>query len=339
MIDVQGTSLTAEDREIINHPLVGGLILFTRNYQEPEQLLQLNADIRKAAGKPIIIAVDHEGGRVQRFRDGFTKISAMANLWQAANENIELAAKFATASGIVMATEVIASGIDISFAPVLDVNGISDVIGDRAFHNEPAMVSQLAEAFVIGMQQAGMKATAKHFPGHGSVKEDSHIALPVDRRRQQEIFSFDIQPFQQLIAKKLISGVMPAHVIFPDVDASAVGFSSKWLQQILRQQLGFDGVIFSDDLSMAGASVVGGAIERAEAAQQAGCDMLLTCNNRDAAIDVIDRANIKIDKVSQQRIQKMLANGHQLGHWQNLQTNEIWLKAKIEVDKIHEILA
>ena len=301
MIDVQGTSLNGEDKEVLAHPL---------------------------------IAVDHEGGRVQRFRDGYAKIPAMADIWQASKGDKTLAATMAKSTGLLMALEVIASGIDISFAPVLDVNGISDVIGDRAFHQDPSIVSLLATSFIQGMNAAGMKATGKHFPGHGSVKEDSHIALPVDKRSQQDIFEFDLLPFKQLIEQQLISAVMPAHIIFPAIDNEAVGFSRKWLQEILRQQLNFHGVIFSDDLSMEGASVVGGFVERAEAAQQAGCDMLLTCNNRDAAIDVIDNANININPQSQSRLTSMLSKSPLLGQWQSMKKQAQWQHANTELEKL-----
>lgn len=339
MIDVQGTSLTPEDKELLAHPLIGGVILFTRNYHTPEQLVALNRDIRKAAKKPILLAVDHEGGRVQRFREGFSKIPAMAKLWQVSGEDQNKAKALAKSCGTLMALEVIAAGIDISFAPVLDVNGISDVIGDRAFHEQPEMVAKLAGAFIDGMNQVGMKATAKHFPGHGSVKEDSHVALPVDSRTKDDIFNHDLQPFSSLINAQKVAGVMPAHVIFPSVDNRAVGFSPYWLQDILRQQLQFNGVIFSDDLSMHGASVVGGAVERAEAAQQAGCDMLLTCNDRDAVINVIDKANININVKSQQRLQNMLSTSSRLGCWSTLKEQSDWLTARQQHEQMLQLFA
>ncbi|AOW78416.1 beta-N-acetylhexosaminidase [Colwellia sp. PAMC 20917] len=306
MLDVLGTSLTAEDKELLQHPLVGGLILFTRNYESPEQIAELTADIRRAAKKPLIIAVDHEGGRVQRFRDGFSLIPAMGKIWHFAEESISVAQELAKQSAILMALEVQAVGIDISFAPILDINDISAVIGDRAFHKNPEIVCQLASAFVDGLHLVGMKATGKHFPGHGSVEADSHLALPIDSRSRDEIFAVDMLPFKTLINSNKVDALMPAHVIFPDVDREAVGFSPYWLKDILRKQLGFSGVIFSDDLSMEGAACVGGYVERAEAAQQAGCDMLLLCNNRDSCIDVIDHANITIDEKSNQRLLRLL---------------------------------
>lgn len=308
MLDVLGTSLTAEDKELLQHPLVGGLILFTRNYESPEQIAQLTADIRRAANKPIIIAVDHEGGRVQRFRDGFSLIPAMGKIWNFADKNVIKAQALAKQSAILMALEVQAVGIDISFAPILDIDDISAVIGDRAFHKNPEVVCQLASAFVDGLHLVGMKATGKHFPGHGSVEADSHIDLPIDLRSRDEIFSLDMLPFKTLINNNKVDALMPAHVIFPDIDSEAVGFSPYWLKDVLRDELGFKGVIFSDDLSMEGAACVGGYVERAEAAQQAGCDMLLLCNNRDGCIDVIDNANITIEEKSNQRLLALLKN-------------------------------
>jgi len=306
MLDVHGTSLTQEDKELLQHPLVGGLILFTRNFESVQQLTELNNQIRRAVNREFLIAVDHEGGRVQRFRDGFSLIPAMGSLLTRTNQNIEAAIELATHCGSLMALEVQASGIDISFAPVLDVNGISEVIGDRSFDSDPLIVTKLASAFISGMHNVGMKATGKHFPGHGSVRADSHIDLPIDPRSIKSIEQFDLLPFKHLIQAGKVDALMPAHIIFPEIDKESVGFSRYWLQTVLRESLGFDGVIFSDDLSMEGASCVGGYVERAEAAQQAGCDMLLLCNNREGCIDVIDNANIAINEQSNQRIRRLL---------------------------------
>ena len=327
MLDVAGTSLSAEDKELLAHPLVGGLILFSRNYENPEQIAALNEDIRmssaKQPGKEILIAVDHEGGRVQRFREHFSALPAMGNLWDMAGQSEAKAIELANYAGQLMAMEVMSVGIDISFAPVVDVDGISDVIGDRAFSSDPKRVEALARGFVRGMHSVGMKCTAKHFPGHGSVKEDSHFGLPVDKRLKAEILGFDMEPFRQLMTGGFVNAVMPAHVIYPEIDDKSVGFSTFWLQEVLRGQLGFNGVIFSDDLSMEGAASIGGFVERSEAAQQAGCDMLLVCNNRDAAIDVIDNANIGVIDTSTQRIKSMLSTTQfryeqlpQLAEWQ-----------------------
>lgn len=312
MIDVHGTSLTQEDKEIIAHPKVGGLILFSRNFQSVNQLKDLNKQIKKVKSN-IVIAVDHEGGRVQRFRHGFSAIPAMGNIYQQAVEKnpephqaLQYASIMANNLGYLMAVEVQAAGIDISFAPVLDVDDISDVIGNRGFHQDPKIVIHLATAFIDGMHKAGMKATGKHFPGHGSVKEDSHIAMPVDNRSKEDIFSKDLIVFKQLIESNHVDALMPAHVIYPQVDSLPVGFSPYWLQTVLRQELGFNGVIFSDDLSMQGATSVGGYTERCEAAYDAGCDMLLVCNDRQGAIEAIDKTNLPKNLISEQRVQSLL---------------------------------
>ncbi len=326
MLDVHGTSLTAEDKEILQHPLVGGLILFTRNYESPAQIADLTQQIRKASGNDILIAVDHEGGRVQRFREGFSAIPAMGSILTKANNNIDQAKVLAKHCGALMALEVQAVGIDISFAPVLDINDISDVIGDRAFHQQPDLVTTLAAAFIDGMSSAGMLATGKHFPGHGSVKADSHLELPIDSRSQEAILKQDILPFKALIQQQQLAALMPAHIIFPAFDSQAVGFSPYWLQQVLRKELSFDGVIFSDDLSMEGARAGGGYIERSEAAQQAGCDMLLLCNNRDAAVTVIDKANIEIKADSSVRLKRMLKTTQHT--WTDLPNNVFWQQAQ-----------
>lgn len=289
MLDIAGTELSAEDKNILDHPAVGGVILFSRNYENPNQLQALCQAIRQAARHQVLIAIDHEGGRVQRCRESFSAIPAMAQFEQLA-ANPKQAAEWARQCGWLMASEVLACGMDFSFAPVLDVNGISEVIGDRAFSADPLVVESLAKAFIDGMHDAGMAATAKHFPGHGSVLADSHIALPVDDRDYAQIEAVDLLPFKKLAAN--FEAVMPAHVIYPAVDREPAGFSHIWLQTILRQQLGFNGVIFSDDLSMEGAAVGGDFSERAERALDAGCDMVLVCNNRQAAINVIDTVHM-----------------------------------------------
>lgn len=322
MMDVQSTSLTEQDKELVQHPLVGGLILFSRNFESVQQISELVSHIRQVADKPLLIGVDHEGGRVQRFREGFSQIPAMGSFIESAEQNITQAQHYAKNAGALMALEVQAVGIDISFAPVLDINGVSDVIGLRAFSKNVEQIAPLAKAFIHGMKSVGMKCTAKHFPGHGSVQADSHIAMPVDSRSFAEISQQDLQPFRQLINECMIDAVMPAHVIYPDVDDKSVGFSAKWLGQVLRKSLGFSGAIFSDDLSMHGASSIGGYIERAEAAQEAGCDMLLLCNNREACIDVIDNANISIRQQSKARLSAMLATKPM--NWQHMQASQAW---------------
>ncbi len=335
MIDVEGQTLSQEDKELLTHPLVGGIILFSRNYQSPMQVAELTASIRKAAGKPLLISVDHEGGRVQRFRDQFTAIPAMYDLWRSSGESLSNAKQFAFSCGYTMALEVLAVDIDISFAPVLDINHISDVVGNRAFHHKPAEVAEIAAAFIKGMHNAGMKSTGKHFPGHGSVKEDSHFALPIDSRDQHTIFNHDMLPFKELISQRQLDAIMPAHVIYNQVDKHAVGFSTFWLQEVLRDQLNFDGVIFSDDLTMAGAKYIGGYVERAEAAQEAGCDMMLVCNNRAASVDIIDNANLSHRQDSAQRLAELQKSPSL--NWSQMTTNPLWHQHQEVVSKVHEL--
>ncbi|UVE19700.1 beta-N-acetylhexosaminidase [Pseudomonas sp. LS44] len=276
MLDVGGTWLTAEDRQILRQPQVGGLILFARNIEHPRQVRELTAAIR-AVRPELLLAVDQEGGRVQRLRQGFVRLPAM----RAIADNVD-AEVLAEHCGWLMATEVLAVGLDLSFAPVLDLDyQRSAVVGSRAFEGDPQRAAALAGAFIRGMNAAGMAATGKHFPGHGWAEADSHVAIPTDERSLEQIRANDLQPFALL--SQQLAAVMPAHVIYPQVDAQPAGFSRRWLQDILRGELGFDGVIFSDDLSMAGAHVVGDAANRIEAALAAGCDMGLVCNDRAAA--------------------------------------------------------
>jgi beta-N-acetylhexosaminidase len=276
MLDIAGTWLTAEDRQILRQPEVAGLILFGRNIEHPRQVRELAAAIR-AVRPDLLLAVDQEGGRVQRLRQGFVRLPAMRAI--ADNANAEVLAEHC---GWLMATEVLAVGLDLSFAPVLDLDHQrSAVVGSRAFEGDAQRATQLAAAFIRGMSAAGMAATGKHFPGHGWAEADSHVAIPVDERSLEQIRASDLQPFAQL--SRQLAAVMPAHVIYPQVDDRPAGFSRRWLQEILRGELQFSGVIFSDDLSMAGAHVVGDAACRIEAALTAGCDMGLVCNDRAAA--------------------------------------------------------
>jgi beta-N-acetylhexosaminidase len=288
MIDIKGTSLTQEDQELLRHPKVGGIILFTRNFSSLEQLIELTNAIHQLRDPPLLIAVDHEGGRVQRFRDGFTALPPMQEMGKLYDNDPQQALEKTEQLGWIMGSECRAAGIDCSFAPVLDINtGASAVIGNRSFHHDPKVISQLGCALVRGMHRAGLMAVAKHFPGHGHVQADSHIAIPIDERSFTAIAENDLLPFKYLIEAG-IDGVMPAHVIYPVCDEKPSGFSTFWLQQILRHELNFRGMIFSDDLCMEGASPMGTIVERAIKAKQAGCDMLLVCNNRQAAIEVIE---------------------------------------------------
>jgi len=308
MLDIAGLSLTEEDKHLLQNPQVGGLILFSRNYQSPQQLSDLVHEIRLCAPQ-ILIAVDQEGGRVQRFREGFVRLPPMAVLGGLYGENRDHALEVATELGWLMAAELVAYGLDISFAPVLDLDfGVSQVIGDRAFSARPEEVVALAGAFIKGMRQAGMASTGKHFPGHGWVVADSHLDIPVDERSLADIEAQDLVPFASLMQQGL-DALMPAHVIYRQVDDRPAGFSPYWIGQRLRREMGFDGVVFSDDLTMEGASVAGGYEARAAQALEAGCDMLLVCNNRSAALQVL-RCLEEAGHPGSNRIQRMRATDH-----------------------------
>jgi beta-N-acetylhexosaminidase len=288
MLDVAGQELTSEEKALLRHPSVGGVILFARNFSSPEQLVELTRAVRALRRPELLIAVDHEGGRVQRFKEGFTPIPPMRDLGLRWKRSPARAEALAEAAGYVIAVELRAHGVDFSFAPVLDVDsGASGVIGDRAFSDDPAAITALAGALIAGMAAGGAASVGKHFPGHGHVSADSHVAVPVDERTLDEIEATDLVPYHGLVSRGL-NGVMPAHVIYPKVDARPAGFSRLWLTQILRGRLGFDGMIFSDDLSMEGASVAGGIADRARAALEAGCDMVLVCNAPESAAKLLD---------------------------------------------------
>jgi beta-N-acetylhexosaminidase len=305
MLDLEGAALGADDRRRLLHPLTGGVILFSRNFVDPAQLDRLTAEIRTLRNPPLLIAVDHEGGRVQRFRDGFTVLPAMAELGRSWDENPRQALRLAQDLGFVLAAELRAHGVDLALAPVLDVDhGMSEVIGDRAFHSDPRAIADLARALLQGFKQAGMSGVGKHFPGHGHVLADSHHASPVDERSYEEIEAVDLVPFRRLIEAGL-GGIMPAHVIFPKVDERPAGYSVVWLKTILRERLGFGGVIFSDDLSMEGAGVAGGVIERAMAALGAGCDIVLICNNPKGTDELLEGLRHPMPAVSLARLARL----------------------------------
>ena len=287
MLDCQAEELLPEEKEKLAHPVVGGVILFTRNYHDKRQLSALVQDIRRFAKNNVLIAVDHEGGRVQRFRDRFTAIPAMGDILRQSEHQDESAA-YAKACGLALAYELKTLDIDFSFAPVLDINGVSQVIGDRAFSNNADEVIRLATQLIQGLKTVNMPAIGKHFPRHGSVAPDSHIALPVDERGFDEIRRTDMVVFERVIERALLDGVMPAHVIYNQVCDKPAGFSSTWLKTILKNDIGFNGAVFSDDLSMHGASIAGSYVERAEAALEAGCDMVLACNNPKGAESILD---------------------------------------------------
>ncbi|BBL71239.1 beta-N-acetylhexosaminidase [Methylogaea oryzae] len=288
MLDLQGTTLAPEERELLNHPAVGGVILFSRNYESPRQAAALVADVRAARRGELLLAVDQEGGRVQRMRARYTRLPAAARYLEHCGGDVAAAEPLAREAGWLMAAEVRAVDIDFSFAPVLDVDcGVSEIIGDRAFARDAETATHLAAAFMAGMAEAGMPAVGKHFPGHGGVAADSHLALPVDDRPWDVLWSRDLLPYRRLIPRGL-DAIMPAHVVYPSLDQHPAGFSRFWLQHVLRQRLDFKGVIFSDDLSMEGAAAIGDFAQRARSALDAGCDMVLVCNNPEAAAKVVE---------------------------------------------------
>ncbi len=310
MLDVRSTRLTDEDRQRLSHPLVGGVILFARNYENPDQLEQLCAEIHALKAPPLLIAADQEGGRVQRFKEGFTQLPPMRRLGEVWDEHPHRARELARDAGYVLGAELRARGVDLSFTPVLDLDyGSSTVIGDRAFHREPQAIVELAHALMNGLKEAGMGACGKHFPGHGFIAVDSHLALPVDERELVDLELADLRPFQALIDFGL-PAIMPAHVVYPKIDSRPAGFSPKWLKSILRQEMLFDGMIFSDDLCMEGAAVAGNMIERVGAALDAGCDMALICNRPDLADETLARLKHEWSAASRARLARLHGRPH-----------------------------
>ncbi|RDE25280.1 beta-N-acetylhexosaminidase [Motiliproteus coralliicola] len=318
MLDLAGFQLSDDEAELLRRPAVGGVILFSRNYRDPQQLIFLTDQIRRIRPE-LLIAVDHEGGRVQRFRAGFTRIPAMASLTRLWQRDPAAGLALARDCGWLYASELLAHGLDISFAPVLDMDrGISEVIGDRSFGADADTVIALAAELMQGMHEAGMATTGKHFPGHGAVAADSHLEMPVDERSYDRIEGEDLLPFARFARaesspkgdRALMDAVMPAHVVYSNCDPQPAGFSDFWLQQVLRRDLGFDGMIFSDDLSMAGAEIAGGYAERADAALQAGCDMVLVCNQPKAARLVLNwleqQGRLEAPRVLQMKAQARL---------------------------------
>lgn len=326
MLDLQGYELDAEEKEIIKHPLVGGIILFTRNYHDRQQLQALIRQIRSESRQHLLLAVDQEGGRVQRFRHQFTSLPAAQSFALCNSESDAL--RLARDAGWLMAYELTSLGIDISFAPVLDVGHQSAAIGDRAFHDNPDEVIKFASQFIEGMHQAGMRATGKHFPGHGAVIADSHLETPVDNRTLDELNQSDLAVFRQIIKNNLLDGIMPAHVIYAQINSNPASGSHYWIKQILRQQLGFKGIVFSDDLSMEGAAIMGNYAQRAKSAMQAGCDILLICNQRQGAISVLDSLP--------QTIQVDLSNLFQRNQQQESYSPSRWQQVSKELAILNE---
>ncbi|OOZ37388.1 beta-N-acetylhexosaminidase [Solemya velesiana gill symbiont] len=325
MLDLAGHHMTQEEREMLSHPATGGVILFARNYESPDQINELVSEIHALREPSLIVAVDQEGGRVQRFKEGFTRLPPAAWFGQLYNSNHLAARHYTELTGWLMASELRSVWVDFSFAPVLDLNrGVSEVIGDRAFHTQPAIVADLASAWMKGVHDAGMAAVAKHFPGHGGVTEDSHLALPVDRRRPEDVMMEDLMPFQRLIDGG-VEAVMPAHVIYEKVSPDLAGFSSFWLQEVLRKRMNFQGVIFSDDLTMAAAGEAGSYAERADAALTAGCDMVLVCNNPEGAMEVLEALSDYSDPASQMRLLRM--HGRKRQTKEELRLDPRWKRA------------
>ena len=305
MVDVLGLELSEQERDILRHPLVGGVILFSRNYESPEQVAALTASIRALREPHLIISVDHEGGRVQRFRKGFTRLPPIGALGKHYMQYPQKTLEYAEKTGWLMAAELRAVGVDFSFAPVLDLDyGVSEIIGDRAFHRDPEAVASMAYAYIQGMKRAWMPAVGKHFPGHGAVEVDSHLGLPVDSRHFEDMIQADILPFSRL-CKTELAGIMPAHIVYEQSDSLPAGFSPFWIKEILRDRLGFQGAVLSDDLSMEGAAVMGNTLARAEAALDAGCDMVLVCNKPESVTEVIDGLKVKDNALRHMRLVRL----------------------------------
>ncbi len=334
MVDLESIAISDIEKALLLRPEVGGVILFTRNFESIEQLTALVDEIHALRMPRLLVAVDHEGGRVQRFHEGFTRIPAAATYARVAADDLENGRQLAENAGWLMAVELRACGIDFSFAPVLDLaHGLSGVIGDRAFHNKPATVGTLAYAFMHGMNRAGMQAVGKHFPGHGGVVEDSHVAMPVDHRELDELLHSDIIPFKYMIENKL-AAIMPAHVIYDKVDDKPAGYSTFWINTLLRQRFGFQGVVFSDDLSMEAAGIAGGYGERADAALTAGCDMALVCNHLDGALEAADYIKGYSNPTSQLRLVRM--HGDHDVSWSQLRQSQRWQQISARISALND---
>ena len=306
ILDLNGLELSPEEREILKHPQIGGIIFFARNYESPEQLRQLILQVRNSSKQRLLLTVDQEGGRVQRFLSGFTQLPALGKLGQLYEKNPSQAIQLAELHGWLMASELLALGIDLSFAPLLDLdNGHNQVIGTRAFHGNPSIVTTLGRSIIQGINHAGLCTVGKHFPGHGAVTTDTHTHLSVDTRDYKTIENNDLIPFAQL--SPYLDGIMASHIVYSEVDPLPCGFSSYWLQTILRKKLNFSGAIFTDDLSMQAVKTLGNSTERVQLALQAGCDGILVCNNREDAISALDylESSAPSNKTKEKRLQKL----------------------------------
>lgn len=306
IIDVEGKTLTPADRRRLSHPLVGGVILFARNFESRKQVAALTAEIAALRSPRLLVCVDHEGGRVQRFKKGFTEIPPMRDLGAMWEFDVLGACKRATELGQIIGNELIEVGVDLSFTPVLDLDyGASSVIGDRALHADPRTVAMLARCLTHGLLLSGMANCGKHFPGHGFAHADSHYAVPVDERSLATILGQDAAPYEWM--GDTLTSVMPAHVIYPQVDSKPAGFSRKWIQDILRKQMGFNGAVISDDLTMEGASVAGNIVQRAKAALAAGCDLVLVCNRPDLVDELLGKISYKPHVLHASRVARLIA--------------------------------
>jgi len=334
MLDIDGTALSPADRTLLREPAVGGVVLFSRNYESPHQIADLIASIRTLRSPPLLIAVDHEGGRVQRFREGFTALPPMRQIGRVYDSAAGEALELARSVGWLIGAELRAVGVDLCFAPCVDLDwGISEVIGDRAFHRDPEAVAELAVAFCRGLRSAGMSAVAKHFPGHGAVVADSHKNLPVDRREFGALLD-DMRPYEKLNNNRQLGAVMMAHVVYAESDQLPAGFSAYWIQNQLRSQLGFDGAVFSDDLNMKATESFGSMPHRAKLALEAGCDMLLVCNDRPAAMATVATLREYSNPLSLVRLARLHGTGKLLR--ETLLASEEWRLAAEKISVWHE---
>ena len=334
MVDLEGTALAPHERELLRHPLVGSVVLFTRNYRDPAQLTELVADVHALRQPALLVAVDHEGGRVQRFREGFTRLPPLRLIGHRYDVDPAGARALARQHGWLMASELLACGIDFSFAPCVDLDyGLSTIIGDRSLHRRAAAVGELAVAYQQGMREAGMASTAKHFPGHGAVVADSHLALPVDRREYADLAA-ELVPYRRLIDNGL-AAVMVAHVLFPAIDPLPASLSRHWIDGVLRGELGFKGTVFADDLSMGGAATHGDILARASQAMAAGCDVLPVCNARADVQKLLDGLRVAPDPTGHLRLARM--RGRPAGGREALLASAEWSGARAAMDRLSAV--